>query len=121
MFVLARGGKSYARIRFNVGPGGSVVIPADVDFGAPFGPSLQEAWELEYKANIGTALWTWDWGAREGPDKDLGKPSSLSRVSVPDDWMEGLEAMEPAERQLVLDELSARSDLWGEGEGGFYG
>jgi hypothetical protein len=35
--------------------------------------------------------------------------------------MEELDAMEPAERQLVLDELSARSDLWGEGEGGFYG
>jgi hypothetical protein len=30
MFVLARGGKSYARLRFNVGPGGNIVIPVEV-------------------------------------------------------------------------------------------
>jgi proteasome lid subunit RPN8/RPN11 len=121
MFVLARGGKSYARLRFNVGPGGSVVVPVDVDFSTPFGPSLQEAWEAEYKANIDSTPWTWSLDVHERSGKELGRSSSLSRISTPDNWMEELDAMEPAERQLVLDELSARSDLWGEGEGGFYG
>ena len=124
MFVLARGGKSYARLRFNVGPGGSIIIPVDVDFGTPFGPSQQEAWEAEYKANIDAMTWTWGLDAHEPLGREFGKPSipasTLDRVSVPDDWMEELEAMEPAERQLIMDELSARPDLWGDQIGGFY-
>jgi len=35
---------------------------------------------------------------------------------VPDDWLEELEEMEPAERRLILDELAARPDLWDEEE-----
>ena len=124
MFVLARGGKSYARLRFNVGPGGSIIIPVDVDFGTPFGPSQQEAWEVEYKANIDTMTWTWGLDAHEPLGRDFGKPSvlasTLGRVSVPDDWMEELEAMEPAERQLIMDELAVRPDLWGEETEAFY-
>ncbi len=52
MFILARGGSRYARLRFNVGPGGELQIPVSVDFRAPFQGSQQEAWEEEYKANI---------------------------------------------------------------------
>ena len=36
MFILAKGGKTYARLRFNVGPGGHLLIPVEVDFAAPF-------------------------------------------------------------------------------------
>jgi len=110
LFVLARGGKSYARLRFNVGPGGSVIIPVEVDYRPPFGASDADAWEAEYKANILPAPL---WGAR-GAGKGLGDPDDLTRCSVPDNWLEELEAMEPAERQLVMDELAARPDLWGE-------
>ena len=116
MFVLARGGKSYARLRFNVGPGGNVIIPVEVDFSMPFGSSQQEAWEAEYKANIGARPWSWGLDAHE----NFGRPSDLSRCSVPDDWLEELEAMEPAERRLVLDELAVRQDLWGEDVEVFY-
>ena len=117
MFVLARGGKTYARMRFNVGPGGNVVIPVEVDFAAPFGPSQRDAWEAEYQANINAGRWSLlDTQDDLGRDfsKDFGAPSDLTRRSVPDDWMEELEAMEPAERQLVLDELAGRPDLWGD-------
>jgi proteasome lid subunit RPN8/RPN11 len=64
MFVLAVGGRSYARLRFNVGPGGQAVIPVEVDFRKPFGPSQQEAWEAEYKANV---LSDWPFQAGNGP------------------------------------------------------
>ena len=119
MFVLARGGKTYARMRFNMGPGGNIVIPVDVDFAAPFGPSQRDAWEAEYKANINAGRWSLldaqdDFGRDLG--RDFGAPSDLTRRSIPDDWLEELEAMEPAERQLIMDELAGRPDLWGDRE-----
>ena len=52
MFILARSGQCYARLRFNIGPGGEIVIPVEVDYRLPFGPSAFEAWEAEYKANV---------------------------------------------------------------------
>jgi hypothetical protein len=52
MFILARGGSRYARLRFNVGPGGQLQVPVSVDFRAPFQGSDQKAWEEEYAANI---------------------------------------------------------------------
>ena len=52
MFVLAQEGKTYARLRFNVGPKGDTVIPVQIDFSQPFEASDHKAWELEYDANI---------------------------------------------------------------------
>jgi hypothetical protein len=52
MFVLAQGGKTYARLRFNVGPGGDVLIPAEIDFTRPFAGSDHVAWAAEYDRNI---------------------------------------------------------------------
>ena len=39
MFILARSGQCYARLRFNTGPGGELVIPVEVDYRLPFGPA----------------------------------------------------------------------------------
>ena len=47
MFILARGGQSYARLRFNVGPGGSLMLPVEVDYRRPFPASDQAAWSEE--------------------------------------------------------------------------
>ena len=52
MFILARGGESYARLRFNLGPGAELVIPVDLDFRTPFGGSDQEAWQTQYAACV---------------------------------------------------------------------
>ena len=107
MFIIGRGGKTYARLRFNTGPGGQIVVPTEVDYSKPFTGSDHFAWESEYEANMGF-----------GVTSLMG--SCLSRdligASCPDDWVEELEAMEPEERQLVLDELAARQDLWSESE-----
>ena len=45
---MARGGQTYARLRFGVGPGGAWEIPVEVDFGRPFPATDQAAWEQEY-------------------------------------------------------------------------
>lgn len=52
MFILARGGDTYARLRFNVGPRGGLLIPVRVEYTAPFAGSDHAAWEREYLANI---------------------------------------------------------------------
>jgi hypothetical protein len=103
LFILARSGNYYARLRFNIGPGGELEIPVEVDYSLAFGPSAFEAWEAEYKANIKTEL-CWARLRRQRPflDEEL-----WAGQAFPDEWIEDLEMMEPGERQLVLDELAA--------------
>ena len=52
MFILAETGASYTRLRFNVGPGGSLEIPIEVDYQLPFAGSHEAVWEQEYLANV---------------------------------------------------------------------
>ena len=51
-FILAREGQSYASLRFHVGPGGTVPIPACVDYSRPFAASDRAAWEQQYLAGV---------------------------------------------------------------------
>ena len=112
LFVLARGGKTFARLRFNVGPGGHVLVPVQVDYSQPFGASDQKAWEAEYQANISAEAER----AGLGQLAEIGYGAAFGDYSLPDDWLGELEAMEPVERQYILDELAGRPDLWEEGE-----
>jgi proteasome lid subunit RPN8/RPN11 len=48
MFILARGGQSYARLRYNVGPGADVQLPIEVSYCRPFEASNQALWQCEY-------------------------------------------------------------------------
>jgi hypothetical protein len=52
MFILAQEGRSYARLRFNVGPGAAFEIPVDVDYGRHFDGCDHDAWEREYLVNV---------------------------------------------------------------------
>jgi hypothetical protein len=52
MFILARGGQTYARLRFNVGPGGALPLPVAVEYGQPFLGSDFSAWDQEYQACV---------------------------------------------------------------------
>ena len=112
MFVIGRGGKTYARLRFNVGPGGEAVIPVEVDYGRKFGPSDHEAWEAEYRSNIRAESRTWFLGETYGASS-----TNETSVSLADDWLNAFEEMDLEDRRFVVDELAARPDLWnGEGE-----
>jgi proteasome lid subunit RPN8/RPN11 len=48
MFILACGGETYTRLRFNVGPGGELEIRNEVDFAQPFAAACQDQWAQEY-------------------------------------------------------------------------
>ena len=52
MFILAREGETYARLRFNTGPGGQMLIPVQVDYDAPFEASDHELWQAEYQREV---------------------------------------------------------------------
>ena len=52
MFILACNGQSYARLRFNVGPGADLEIPVGVDYSRPFDGCDTDAWEQEYLSNV---------------------------------------------------------------------
>lgn len=52
MFILARGGRTYARLRFGVGPGGQMELPVDVDFEQPFPAADPAAWQQEYQQSV---------------------------------------------------------------------
>ncbi len=112
MFILARGGKCFARLRFSVGPSGEMVIPVEVDYGGPFGPSDCEVWEAEYRTNVKAST------SADICPEPFGHAGEVGICEYPsaDDWLEELDAMDPAERKLVVDELTARSDLWQESE-----
>ena len=62
MFILARGGGCYARMRFNVGPGGDVPLTVEVDYSQPFPASAFDKWKSEYKSNISAVV------------RDFGRP-----------------------------------------------
>jgi len=49
MFILACGGRTYARLRFGAGPGGQVALPVEIDFSRPFPAAAPAAWEEAYR------------------------------------------------------------------------
>jgi hypothetical protein len=57
MFILARRGQSYARLRFHVGPGGELDLPVRVDYARLFAASDHAAWREEYLANVQVEEW----------------------------------------------------------------
>jgi proteasome lid subunit RPN8/RPN11 len=52
MFILAQEGKSYARLRFNIGPGADLRMNVDIDYSNPFPACTAPQWEEEYLENV---------------------------------------------------------------------
>jgi hypothetical protein len=52
MFILARGGQCYARLRYNTGPGAEIELPVEVDYGCEFDGSDFLLWHEEYLAHV---------------------------------------------------------------------
>ena len=80
MFILARGGRTYARLHFNVGPGGGLLIPVHVDYRLPFAGSDHDAWAREYDANVQREPLVFgdhDADLFGGAGRDKGEPDEL--------------------------------------------
>jgi proteasome lid subunit RPN8/RPN11 len=112
MFVVAQNNKTYARLRFNVGPGGQVLIPVEINYICDFEPSNHEEWDREFEANIKPTTWL-----TATNDKEEAKDKTdLTSYGLPYDFLDEFEKLELPERQLILDELAERPDLWDEDE-----
>ena len=118
MFIIAQNNKTYSRLSFNVGPGGSILIPTEIDYECDFGPTDHKVWDAEYHANITAGLWLDSLG--NATDTKVPTKDELGKLCLPSEFLEEFEKMEPAERQIVLDELAARPELWDDEEVMFY-
>jgi len=111
MFIVAQNNRSYAKLSFNVGPGGQILIPVEIDYSRDFSSSDKCSWDTEYKKNVEAADWFFE------PD-NINETSKIcndySGLALPYDFIEELEKMEPQERHFILDELADRPDLWDE-------
>ena len=113
MFILAQNNKTYAKISFNVGPTGEILIPAEVDYSQDFGPSDHKLWDEEYLTNVRQGAWLSDFDSHISEMASL-KDTSLASCGRSYDFISELEKLEPIERQMVLEELADRPDLWDE-------
>jgi hypothetical protein len=111
MAIVAQDNSTYARLGFHTGPGGQILIPAEVDYSTDFAASDRDLWDAEYQANI-TAV---DWHDRFAPNEPTAADAAVScDESVPEDFVNELAKLDPLHRQLILDELAERPDLWDE-------
>ena len=108
LFVVAQDNSTYARMSFNVGPTGQMLIPTAVDYHCDFGPADHELWDAEYQANVKVT----DWFGHKDIDSVEATAEDLEDYPVPDDFIIEFEQMEPQERQYILDELAGRPELW---------
>ena len=129
MCVIAQDRSSYARLRFNAGPGGEIKIPVYVDYGCEFAATDFDLWMQQYKANVivDEIFKQIIKSEKVIPQKQLGSDllggknsGSISLLSS-DDLLTEIDQMDPMEREIFMDELAIRSDFWDEEREVLYG
>lgn len=83
MFILAEEGQTYARLQFNIGPGGACEPAVEIDCSHPFPGSDRDAWDQEYLANVLVADWMWE---------PQPAPQSGAPCEVPESWYDAWHA-----------------------------
>ena len=120
MFIISSNGETYARLRFNCGPGGEIKIPVIVDYTAEFESSDFTNWEKLYKDTVEEEVFL---PAR----KSIAKTKCKKKAEVfgsseengfndmmSEEFFYELEQMHPLERQEFMQELAYRSEFWDE-------
>jgi len=124
MLIVAQNGSTFARLRFNAGPGGEVKIPVCVDYSYEFDAADFEVWKQQYKANL---IEDHTFSLIDKSKKDSKKQEHESdifggngfeetSVFTGQDLLGKIDSMEPMEREMFMEELAIRSDFWDESE-----
>ena len=129
MCIVAQDGSTFARLRFNVGPGGEVKIPVCVDYGFEFDAADFELWTQQYKANVTEdTIFKQTDKSKKYDDKTQqefepfgGENFSSMPLFSGQDLLSEIDQMDPMEREILMDELAVRSDFWDEESEVFYG
>ncbi len=129
MCIVARNGNTFARLRFNVGPGGEVKIPVCVDYSFEFDAANFELWTQQYKTNVSEdeifKQVDKSKQAEDKPNQETDFFGGKNLGSVPqfssDDLLSEIDRIKPFEREMFMDELAVRSDFWDEEGEVFYG
>ncbi len=129
MCIVAQDSGTYARLRFNAGPGVEVKIPVCVDYGFEFNAADFEVWEQQYKTDVTEdEIFKLTDKSKQTSDsqqqkigvfgnEDFGSVSQYSNQ----DLLSEIDQMDPMEREIFMDELAVRSDFWDEESEVFYG
>jgi len=129
MCIVAQDGGTFARLRFNVGPGGEVKIPVCVDYSFEFDAADFELWTQQYKANVTEYEIFKQTDKPKQPavnqqkEVELFGNENFSKVPLfsSEDLISEIDQMDPMEREVFMDELAIRSDFWDEESEVFYG
>lgn len=111
MFILARGGQTYGRLRFNIGPGGDLLVPVSVDYSRPFAAANWDRWGEEYAANVGSIepltgrLSARAERARRARSSELNQPRAAAESDVRFVRAEVIGGSAPSNRQSGRDPL----------------
>jgi len=119
---LAQNAGTFARLRFNAGPGGEVKIPVCVDYSCEFDAADFEVWQQQYLANVteDTIFNLTGKSKKKNQDEEsdiFGGEDFSGMASFSDhELLSEIDSMDPMERQYFMEELAIRSDFWDESE-----
>jgi proteasome lid subunit RPN8/RPN11 len=124
MCIVAQDGSTFARLRFNAGPGGEVKVPVCVDYSYEFDATDFEIWKQQYRANVIEDT-IFSFAGKEKMTKvqqenetgifggqDFGSASGYSNQEL----LAEIEQMDPMDREIFMEELAVESDFWNESE-----
>ena len=52
MFIIAKGGRTYSRLKFNTGPGLTKRLRVEIDYSVAFEESDEDLWQAQYEAAV---------------------------------------------------------------------
>ena len=105
MFILAKGGQTYCRLRFNIGPGAHIEVPVGVDYTGTFTGSDHEAWQLEFSANVHPEVHPFGLSVFGTGDDFEGDPFRLDSTDALLDVLD-----ERGQIELLMDEYGVDND-----------
>ncbi len=124
MAIVAQDCGSYARLRFNAGPGGEVKIPICVDYDCEFEGSDTESWKRQYLANVKEDVLL---DVMDRPRDTKKKADTFgfddftaSESLTSERLLSLIDSMDAYEREYFLEELAVRADYWNEYESGVF-
>ena len=122
MTIVAQGGSTFARLRFNAGPSGEVELPVCIDYNCEYDASDLEVWQQQYLGNVTEDEFLIpdrksNHRATKHEEEVFGSDGFEDVESFAgQDLLSEIDSMDPMERQYFMEELAVKSDFWDEDE-----